>query len=178
MIDPLFKKLETLRQVYPQGLTVLVAPEGYEPENQWVFNLNNTKDVERDLGIDQDPVDPQCGYRFVRVKTNEGFSYRTGQEALEFVRIAPNFSIERFSHHIDIKLAEAHHRNGRFNYLIEQAYPDWTIDELYRHASQTSLVRARIAAKMHGEATGQHVELITPISLVKELPDDKSPSDS
>ncbi len=163
MIDPLFKSLEVLRQVYPEGLFMLVAPEDYDKNKQWVFILNDTKSREVKAGFS-----PLADYRFFKVSDDTGYAFITGQEALTFARETDTFNMRRFTEQIKYKLIFLHNQNQKANQLIESAYPEETIDDLYRDATQSALIRSRLVVKKLEDMTGIPINMKPKFNLVKD----------
>ena len=163
MIDPLFKSLEVLRQVYPGGVTVLVSPMDYKKGHQWMFVLTDSSDRDYSSGFE-----PGCEYRFFPGTSNTGYAFRSGQEALKFARNeAHNFDIDRFGEQLNIKLARLHNRHAEDNELIESVFPGQTMTEVYNEATRDAVIRRRYAInklKEHG------INVTTPptVSLLKD----------
>lgn len=164
MIDPLFKSLEVLRQVLPGGVTLLIAPEDYDRDSQWLFVLTDTN-VKLDYSAG---FDPTCEYRFFAAKTGKAFAFRTGQEALKFAREeATNFNMERFKVTINSQLARAHSLNNKRNDLIKSTFPDKDMEEVYKEATRDAVIRKRLIINKLKES-GLDVQVPTQLSLIKE----------
>lgn len=173
MIDPLFKSLEVLRQVYPGGVTLLVSPIDYKKGHQWMFVLTDVKDNDYTGGFD-----PNCNYRFFPGTSNTGYAFRSGQEALEFARKeAHNFDMDRFGEQINIKLARLHSRHADANELIESVFPGQTMREVYSEATRDAAARKRYAIN---KLKDYGIDVIAPtnLSLLKDDTDDNAPRNS
>lgn len=164
MIDPLFKSLEVLRQVYPEGVTLLVAPEDYDRDKQWLFVLTDaTAPISFSEGFD-----PLLQYRFFTAGTGKGYAFRTGQEALTFARdTAAHFDMQRLEEQINTKLARLHSTNNKDNKLIESVFPNKDMKEVYGKVSQDTVKRTRLVINKLKEK-GVHIEMPTTLSIVKE----------
>lgn len=173
MIDPLFKSLEVLRQVYPGGVTVLVAPIDYAKGHQWMFVLTDVKDRDYTGGFD-----PGCNYRFFPGATNEGYAFRSGQEALTFARNdALNFNMERFKQQINSKLVRHFKANEYDNDLIQSVFPGQSMDDVYTEATKEAVIRKRYAINKLKEH-GFDVIAPTKLSVIKDDTNDNSSDNS
>ena len=142
-MDPILKNLETLRQVYPEGMAALVAPTNYDPDMQWLFVLSDASETDYMKGFD-----PTCGYRFFPGgDSTKGHAFRTGQEALVFARETESFDMERFEQQINTRLVRLYMSNMNDNTLIEAVFPGQTMDEVYAEAHTDAVIRRRYAIK-------------------------------
>jgi len=173
MIDPLFKSLEVLRQVYPGGATILVAPIDYKSGHQWLFVLTDAADTDYTGGFD-----PGCNYRFFPGTDNTGYAFRSGQEALKFARNdALNFNMERFEQQINSKLARHFKSNEFENELIQSVFPGQDLDDVYNEATKEAVIRKRYAINKLKDY-GFDVIAPTNLSVIKDDNNDDSPSNS